>query len=198
MRDKTPRQQAIVRGRDKENARLAEESKKKSEKDSVARPIYKHAIFMRLGINPSNKSDGDTTIKIYKDFCLSHPSVWFSTDSLYGGMAPKKLSEFNDAIERGDLVEIYFAIGNTGGGKNEMEYKASVLKVESEKDKTQSPDRSLTPNEFVNDLKYIWIEVNDIQKTSLTTDDFIVISSANVLTKSIEKSQFHFGYIQKK
>lgn len=197
MRDKVPRQQAIVRGRDKENARLAEELKKKSEKDSVARLIYKHTIFMRLGINPSNKSDGDTTMKIYKDFCLSHPSVWFSTDSLYRGMAPKKISEFNDAIERGYLVEICFAIGNSGG-KNKMEYKASVLKVESEKGKTQSPERSLTPNEFVNDLKYIWIEVNDIQKTSLTTDDFIVISSGNVLTKSIEKSQFHFGYIQKK
>lgn len=197
MRDKTPQQQAIVRDRDRKNARLAEESRQKSVKNTPARPIYKHALFMRLGINPSDFSNGNGTMKTYIDFCQSHPSVWFSTDSLYGGMAAEKVSEFNDAIDHGYLVEMYFAIGNVGGGKNEMEYKANVLRVESEKDKMPTPDRILTPNEFISDTKYIWIKVDNIQKTTLTTDDFIVISSSNVLTKSIEKSQFHFGYIQK-
>lgn len=198
MRNKTPQQQAIVRARDHQNALLAEESKKQKVENSSAQTIYEHAIFMRLGINPSNYSDGNETIKIYNNFCKNHSSVWFSTDSLHGGMALKKVLEFNNAIESGCIVEIYFAIGNIGGGRNDIEYKANVLRVVSEKAKRPTPNRLLTPDEFADDLKYIWIEVNDIQKTSFTTDDFIVISSGNVLTNSIEKSQFHFGYIQKR
>ena len=194
MRNKTPQQQAIVREHDRANALLAEESIRRS----TGRPIYKKALFMRLGINPSNHSDGNGTMKTYMDFIQNHPSVWFSTDSLHGGMAAEKVLEFNNAINNGHLVEMYFAIGNVGGGKNEMEYKANILRVESGKKQKPTPDRSLTPSEFIDDEKYIWIKVNDIQKTALTTNDFIVISSVNILAKSIENSEFHFGYIQMK
>jgi hypothetical protein len=106
MKNKTPQQQAIVRTRDRQNALLVEESKKQKVESSSAQTIYEHAIFMRLGINPSNYSDGKETIKIYNDFCKSHLSVWFSTDSIHGGMALKKVSEFNNAIESGCIVEI--------------------------------------------------------------------------------------------
>lgn len=195
MKDKTPQQQAIVRVCDSESRIMTDEIKKQEK--SKEKFIYKTALFMKLGISKSKSYDGEQTMGIYKNFCKSHSSVWFSTDSLHGGMSLKKVLEFNNVIKQGNNVEIYFAIGNVGGGNNDIEYKANVLNIVSKKCKIPTPDRLLTPNEYIDEKKYIWIEVNNIQKTSLRKNNFIVISSGNILTKSIKKSQYHFGYIQK-
>lgn len=159
--------------------------------------IYSKSIFMRLGKNPANKFDGDRTMKTYTDFCTVNDSVWFSTDSLSSGMSKIKIKEFLDAIRNGYIVEMYFAIGNGGGGNNDMKYKAQVLDIRSSNIKKSSPDPLLTPVEWVNDLRYIWIKIQNIQPASLRTHDFVVISTGNVLANATEKSQYHFGYIQK-
>ncbi len=198
MRDKTPQQQAIVRKRDEENARLKKDSENKRMTDkNKAEMVYRKSLFMRLGKNPTTDWDGEGTIQAYKDFCQQNSSVWFSTDSLNRGMAEEKVREFKNAIKNGYAVFVYFAIGNTGNGVNEIEYRANVLDIKSG-EKTPCPDRNLTPSVWANDPKNIWININNIQIEPLKTIDFIVISSGKILRDSIANSQFHFGYITKR
>jgi len=73
-----------------------------------------------------------------------------------------------------------------------------VLEIQGDKNSMLSPDKKLTPQEWVNGPKKIWIKVGRIRAcSSVTTDDFNVISSDRKLSESISKSQYNFGYIVK-
>ena len=166
---------------------------------AVKQDIYPIHIFMRLGISSSNQYNGKETMKIYESFCNQNHSVWFSTNSLASGMAKGKIDEFIKAINNGLVVEIYFAIGKNSGGNNQIEYKAQVIDIKSDSDGINSPENSLTPIEWRDNKNKIWIK---IQKLAFCdgcpiADDFIVVSSGNMLSKAIAKSQYNLGYIKK-
>lgn len=196
MRDKTPQQRAIVRERDNETNTMKAQAK--NQQVSKVKQNWDTSIFMKLGKHPYKNLDGYQTINLYECFYTNNSSVWFSTNSLHKGMDLQKVNQLNNAIKQGNNIEIYFAIGKDGGGKNDIEFKANVLRIVSNKYKTPTPDILLTPPQFANDENYIWIKINNIQRSKLTTNDFIVKSTGNTLSKSIEKSQYHFGYIQRK
>ena len=62
-----------------------------------------------------------------------------------------------------------------------------------------TPDINLTPKEYIAENKKIWIKIINLQKyNKLNTKDFIIASTKKDLKTTIENSQYHFGYIQKK
>ncbi|SDL23767.1 hypothetical protein [Natronincola ferrireducens] len=166
--------------------------------NSSARVVYPISIFMKLGHSSNNKYDGVETIKIYKQFCRDNGTVWFSTDSLSRGMAVKRRNEFIDAIKRNEVVEIYFAIGRNSGGSNEIEYKAKVLDIYTDAEGINSPEKQLTPLEWRENKNKIWIKISSLNICNYRkTKDFIVSSSNKILSDSIAKSQYNFGYIER-
>ena len=105
-------------------------------------------IFMKLGISydvDNNLLDGYDTIKAYIRNCnengLGHS--WFSTDSLYYGMAKDKIEDYNSLVTSGETVKILFAVGEGVNDekakiwikikdiKEEHDIKAQMLKVRS-------------------------------------------------------------------
>ncbi len=198
IRHLSPQAQSIIRARDEEEEQLKSQSISTS--TSRARTsVHPISIFMRLGINPSVGINGISTLDIYKEFCSKNNSVWFSTDSLAYGIAKKQQKEFINAIQKGHIVFIYFVIGKKGGGENEIGFRAEVTDIQSNNVGLKSPDTSLTPTEWINDTKKIWIKIRNLKEyTQLSVSDFVVVRSYNVLADSIKDSQYHFGYIQKK
>lgn len=195
-----PQVQQIIRIKDENSKRLETSNStyiKKPEK--AVETVYQIAIFMRLGHSPSNKYNGKETLKIYTDFCNKNHSVWFSTDSLATGMSEKRRAEFIGEVKSGSVVEIYFAIGKSSGGDNDINCRAVVVDIKTDREGIPSPDKSLTPDEWREDRNKIWIKIKDLKPfNGLTTKDFIVASTKNVLADSISNSQFNFGYIKKK
>lgn len=174
----------------KENLKLERENEKKI--------IYPIAIFMRLGIDTYSRLNGVETLKQYENFCGINKSVWFSTDSLATGMSEKRRTEFLNEINNGNTVEVFFAIGKSGGGNNNIQYKAEVIDIKTDAEGIGSPEKILTPDIWKDDKKKIWIKIKNIVPTGLKAEDFIVQETKKVLAKSIEKSQYHFGYIKRK
>lgn len=161
--------------------------------------VYPTAIFMRLGHTAANPYDGKDTLEIYFNFCNKNQSVWFSTDSLTSGMSENKRAEFVNEIKSGNIVEIYFAIGKTSGGDNDIHFKADVVDIKTDGEGIPSPDKSLTPDEWKQNRNKIWIKIKNLNSfNKLTTKDFVVASSKKILADSISNSQFNFGYIIKK
>lgn len=114
-------------------------------------------------------------------------------------MAETRRSKFISAIKKEYIVEIYFAVGKSGGGNNEIVYKAKVIDIRTDTDGINSPDKYLTPIEWRKDKNKIWIKIENIVPCKkLTTKDFIVAITGNVLSDSISNSQYHFGYIKKR
>lgn len=165
---------------------------------SVQQEIYPKAIFMRLGHASGNQYNGTDTIEIYKEFCNKSHCVWFSTNSLNRGMSKIKLKEFHEAINNGLCVEIYFAIGKTSGGNNDIQYKAEVIDIKSDPEGLYSPEKGLTPVEWQELNNKIWIKIQKIRHCfNLSVNDFVVVSSGNILGQAIAKSQYQFGYIER-
>lgn len=192
-----PQTQLIIRKRD-ENEKLLSDSFQKTT-TSLQKLIHPISIFMRLGHDKSSNLNGIQTMKVYEKFCNTNGTTWFSTDSHAKGMAARKISQFIDAINNENVVEIYFAIGKKGAGNNDIQYKAEVADICSDPNGIYSPDKLLTPNEWIDDKNKIWIKIiNLVPYTQLTTKDFKVASSGNTLADSIAHSQHHFGYIIKK
>lgn len=193
----TPQVQQIINKRD-ENDKLIRDSRKGSPEEKTY-PSYPLSIFVRLGYDNSLRLNGIQTLQVYEQFCSKNEEVWFSTDSLATGMADTKRAEFLKAIKEEFIVDIYFAVGKTGGGTNELGYKAKVLDIVSNAEGVSSPDKSLTPNEWKDDKKKIWIKLKKlIPFSNLSTTDFLVASTGNVLANSISRSEYHFGYIKRK
>lgn len=186
-------QQNIIRDRKENDERLKNQSN--TTKDNV----YEIAIMMKLGNDTEVKVDGNKTMEIYKNFCDKNGSVWFSTNSHTKGIGKQKYEEFTDVIHRGNTVEMFFIIGKGCNGTNDIEYRAEVLEIESDAKGMTTPDINLTPKEYIAENKKIWIKIINLQKyNKLNTKDFIIASTKKDLKTTIENSQYHFGYIQKK
>lgn len=138
-------------------------------------------------------------MEIYKDFFEKNNEVWFSTDSLATGMAHKRRTEFLEAISNNKIVEMYFVIGKGSNGSNDIQYKAEVIDIETDSKGLTSPNDILTPKEYINEVKKIWIRICNLQEfTKFTVKDFVVDSTNNSLDISLQHSQHHFGYIRRK
>lgn len=192
----SPQVQQIISKRD-DNDKLMKQNRNEPAEEKCV-DIYPISIFMRLGRDTDSRLNGVKTLEEYEDFCKIHKAVWFSTDSLATGMSEKRRAEFVKTIKNGSIVEIYFAIGKSGKGNNDIYRVAEVVDIRTDAEGIASPDKSLTPDLWKNDKNKIWIKVMSIRTTNLRTEDFIVQSSKNVLSKSIENSQYHFGYIKRK
>jgi hypothetical protein len=195
-----PQVQQIIRKKDENNKLLEKSSTSYIEKpEKAVETVYQTAIFMRLGHSPSNKYNGKETLKIYNDFCNKNHSVWFSTDSLATGMSEKRRAEFIGEIKNGNIVEIYFAIGKSSDGDNNIHFRAEVADIKTDGDGIPSPEKSLTPDEWKENRNKIWMKIKGLKPfKELTAKDFIVVSTKKVLADSISNSQFNFGYIKKK
>ena len=94
---------------------------------------------------------------------------------------------------------MYFVIGKGSNGSNDIQYKAEVLDIDTDANGLTSPNKTLTPKEYINENKKIWIKIQNLKEfTKLTTKDFVVDSTNNSLDISLQHSQHHFGYIKSK
>ena len=187
-------QQNIIRIRKENDERLKHEGNTIQDNKT-----HKISIMMKLGSDIDIKVDGNQTMIIYKDFCDKNKSVWFSTDSHPSGMGKEKMKEFMDAIKKGETVEMFFIIGKGCNGRNDIEYRAQVIDIESDAKGLSTPDVNLTPKEYINEKKKIWIKITNLQRfNELSVKDFIIASTKKDLKSAIESSQYHFGYIQRK
>lgn len=186
--------QHIINERDKNNKIVTEQNITMPQRN-----IYPISILMKLGYDSTLNVDGNKTVEIYKDFCDKNKQVWFSTDSLSTGMAPKRRKEFLEAINNNEVVEMYFVIGKGSNGSNDIQYKAEVLDIDTDANGLESPNKKLTPQEYIDENKKIWIKICNLKEyTKLTTKEFVVNSTNNSLDESLKQSQHHFGYIRRK
>jgi len=168
---------------------------KHSTKNECSNPL---SLFLKFGNSDTNPYNAVDTISIYQVFSHENKNVWISTDSLPNGMSQKRIDEINKAVSEDKFVNLYLIPAKTSGGNNQITHKARVLEIQGDKNSMLSPDKKLTPQEWVNGPKKIWIKVGRIRAcSSVTTDDFNVISSDRKLSESISKSQYNFGYIVK-
>lgn len=159
--------------------------------------IFPTAIFMKLGHDGVQALNGVQTMQIYDKFCKQKGTAWFSTNSLATGMSEKQREKFINAIGNGYTVEMYFAVGKSSSGNNDIQYRAEIIDIRTDANGITSPEKLLTPQQWANDKNKIWIKIKDLQLfTNLTVHDFIVESSGKILANSIEHSQYHFGYIK--
>ncbi|NLZ34323.1 MAG: hypothetical protein GX889_05340 [Clostridiales bacterium] len=160
---------------------------------------YDIALFMKLGYDSTNKYNGLETLEIYEDFCNKNGTTWFSTNAHFSGMAEKRRQEFLKEIKDGNIVEMYFAVSKGSGGENDIVYKGEVLDIKTEKEGLLSPDKLLTPEEWIDSEYKIWVKLKNLKPfDGLSANDFIIASTGNLLSDVITKSQYHFGYIKKK
>lgn len=158
---------------------------------------YPISLFLKFGNSETNPYNAVQTIDIYKNFTDEKDYVWISTDSLSSGMSPKKIDEINNAIQNNKEVEMYLIPSKTSGGNNEITHKSIIVEIQGNNQRMTTPDVSLTPKEWINDVKKIWIKVRRIRIcNSKKTKDFQVISSKKILATSISRSQYNFGYIE--
>lgn len=185
-------QQAIIRYKD-----LNESLHKESLSSMQNKEIYPLKIFMKLGLDSTTQYNGRDTLKTYKQFLDLNGSVWFSTDSLATGMAEVKRAEFMNAINKGKIVEMYFAISKTNDGINKMIAVAEIQDIKTDKDGIVTPDRQLTPKEWIDDRNKIWIKLKSITYCKdINSHNFMIATTGKNLYDVISISQFHFGYIK--
>lgn len=103
-----------------------------------------------------------------------------------------------DEFIKGKIVEMYFAISKTNDGINKMIAVDEVQDIKSDKAGIMTPDRNLTPNEWLNDRNKIWIKLNSITYCNDTyCHDFKIATTGVNLMDVISRSQYHFGYIKR-
>ena len=157
-------------------------------------------IFMKLGTAYSSDGepmDGDETIYSYMRNINENglDYTWFSTESLYPGMAKKKVLYYNNLIQEGEKVKMLFAVG---GAENDIKYSADVKAIVSESTPIKCPgEKGAVPEEFSYDDKArIWIQIENLKEdTSLSAENLCIRSTGANLKEVISNSQFHFGYV---
>lgn len=175
MRDKTPQQQAIVAAWDKNSSII-----RISSSSNISHPILVHpvAIFMKLGWESTGNFDGFKTLDKYKACIIENGSTWFSTNALSFGMAVGRREELIKAINNGKKVYIYFVIGKSGGGTNNIEYRAEIMDLDSVKGGMKTPDIEITPDLWKNEISTIWIKIRNLHKcNSKRVEDFQFVSN---------------------
>lgn len=193
MRNKTPQQQAIVAARDKNTSMIRNTSN-----GNIVSPVlvYTTAIFMKLGWDCTGNFDAFQTIEEYINCISEYGETWFSTNALASGISKKKKEEIITAINSKKLVYIYFVIGKSGGGTNEIEYRAQIEEIESVKGGIKSPDVSKTPEPWKDEISTIWIKITNLQKNRVKKiEDFEFVSNGKALSEVLN-SNCCFGYIK--
>lgn len=157
-------------------------------------------IFMRLGLDTRTGLDGRETISAYLKHISNHgQGVWFSTNALTKGMAKDKVNYFLNEIRNGGTVHFYFVISKTGGGSNEIEYRARVVDLVSLDEEIRCPLNGSAPEPWRELRSRIWVKIAELGEcTDLTTRDFLVDSSRKILADAIHNSEYHFGYVRLK
>lgn len=198
MMGKTRQQQVIVSQRDDaERIRLEKSQKKEHQKtEKVKAQDYPISIYMKLGIDSTGKYNGYQTMGIYQRFISANHLSWFCTNALNTGMSNKKIKDFKTAIMSGNKVSIYFVIGKSGGGFNEIEYKAQILDIASLSGGMKTPEECLTPDVWKNIDNSIWIKIGCLEEYNLkSVKDFEFVKNHKLL-KDVLKTNSCFGYIQ--
>ena len=163
--------------------------------------IYPLKMYMKLGKDKVTAYNGRQVLELYKSFLKEQGEAWFPTNVLVLGIAKQRKKELSKAIEEGQIVEIYFAIGRTYDDSNRIYGKARVLAIETSEEMVVSPEPLFTPREWQIHQAKSWIKIGtfvDWVEVSNEAQDFIVVSSGKGLEYVIQKSQVHFGYIIKK
>lgn len=192
MRDKTPQQQAIVAAKDR-NSSIIKNYSSSNILNSIL--IYPVAIFMKLGWERTGNFDGFKTLEEYRTCITEKGATWFSTNALCSGMAVGRREELKKAINNGKRVYIYFVIGNSGGGENNIEYRAEVIDLESVKGGMKTPDVNITPDLWTNEISTIWIKIKNLHKhNTKRAEDFQFVSNEKNLSEVL-RSNCCFGYI---
>jgi len=155
-------------------------------------------IFIKLSFsydNNGNEYDGHETMQAYISDEAIRGYTWFSTQALYYGMSQKRVDEYNKAISSGKKVTLIFAIGEKAGGKNDIAYKAEIVEILSYKQPETLPSNDY-PSLWHGESARIWIKLKNIQvENTLTARLFEVTSTGADLQEVINKSQYHFGYV---
>ncbi|MBE5991338.1 MAG: hypothetical protein E7247_02945 [Paenibacillaceae bacterium] len=192
MRGKTPQQQAIVAAKDKNSTIMRKNSNYTTVSSVLIHPI---SIFMKLGWDSKGNFDGFQTLEEYMRCVEDQGSTWFSTNVLASGMSKKQLEKFKKAIGNKERIYIYFVIGKSGGGINEIEFRAEVIDMASAKGGIKTPSEIETPKLWINDICTIWIKLIRLRRyNAKKADDFKFVSNGRPLSGSL-KSNCCFGYI---
>lgn len=158
-------------------------------------------IFMKLAIsqdNQGNEYNGHETMQLYMADQVTRGHTWFSTQALYYGMSPKRVKDYNKAIQLGKKVTILFAIGRSAGGNNDIAYKADVLEIQSYTVPEELPVNEY-PKVWHGAHARIWMKLeNIVPEDTLTATLFQITSTGMDLQEVINNSQYHFGYISLK
>lgn len=157
-------------------------------------------IFMKLGTSydrEGNALDGYDTVACYRRNCEENGLgyTWFSTESLYFGMAKKKVAYYNALCKAGETVKLLFAVGEE---VNDIVYSATVLEVASAREASKCPgEPGSIPDEFsIEEKARIWIKLKDIREEHELKAAMLNIRSTDAnLKQVISDSQFHFGYV---
>lgn len=138
------------------------------------------------------------TIEIYMRNCKKNGYTWYSTNSLKSGMNDEKVKKYNELAKAG-LLKIYYAM-NEDDIDNDIAYVACVDEIVSFSQPTKAPCKEYEyPEEWRGCKNNIWIKVHDLrEENEVTADDFIVVSTGNILKEVIKKGQYIFGYIRRK
>ena len=138
--------------------------------------------------------DGKKTMQIYENYLWGHEFVWFSTDSLYAGMAKKQVDHYNGIIE-GKECDLRILFAYNDGYNNDIQYSAKVLQIVSSPEPISAPDLML-PEHYYGSHKKIWIKISELQKEDIiSAKSFVIRATGRNLQEVMNKSQFHFGYV---
>jgi hypothetical protein len=158
--------------------------------------VYKHAIFMRLGIHLTSGLDGLHTIREYEVFVAQHGEAWFPV-ATGAGMSERMRCEFQDAIDYHYALELYFSLGRVNGGDGDIARKADVVGIARSRVPIPSPDPALTPVPFSGDVRATWLKITNIRPADVSAGNFIIINTGRNLAHALEQGQYHFGYVKR-
>lgn len=155
-------------------------------------------IFMKLGISTDINGkflNGHETMKAYMNDEIKRGFTWFSTQSLYYGMAEKKVNHYKDLMKSDEIVKIIFGIGKSTKKDNDIGYSAVVHDIISEKVPIPAPTLEY-PVEFNGEQARIWIKISNIEPENNINASMLKVRSTGAdLKQVISNSQYHFGYV---
>ena len=137
-------------------------------------------------------------MKLYVEHAKNNGYTWFSTQSLFYGMSPKKVKEYNDKIKQGKNVKLLFAL-NSENYDNDIAFSANISEIYSSKTPEPCPDGENYPREFKGELARIWMKLTDIKEENTISASMLEITSTGRnLKQTIANAQYHFGYVSLK
>lgn len=155
-------------------------------------------IFIKLGNSSDingNPLNGIKTMESYVKDEAKNGYTWFSTQSLFYGMAEKQVLHYKKLIKSGETVKMLFAVGENAGGDNDIAYIATVRDIVSNKQPEPAPDIKY-PDEYKGEQARIWIKLTDVKpENNIKANMLKVKSNGTDLKPILSNSQYHFGYV---